>query len=302
MFCPNCSCELPAVAKFCVQCGTRIDSVSPPAVHQSPQATADSERQLITSPVEENRQTLASARPGSSPAPYGTFVLQSLACSFLIAVACFAVCVSSLTTMWNVWMLATVLVVTAILAKASAGSWRGITIQEPRADTTYRKRHRRLIACLVGTTVVLLSLGGLFGWIIGKNRLQIQMLDTDLENYSTLGKKISAARNVANATIPEYVEMYKSIEHDVNEFDRQLPQLSEELGQYDREYPEYHKQTQESIKNVEITQRRMKLLEQQIAVAKSIDSSGPEQQAAMWSSEMLPILDKEEALNGELKK
>src|SRR4051812_14070330 len=26
MFCPNCGCELPAVAKFCVRCGARVDA------------------------------------------------------------------------------------------------------------------------------------------------------------------------------------------------------------------------------------------------------------------------------------
>ncbi len=50
MFCPNCACELPAVAKYCVRCGARIETVllspsvpPPPAVvplAQAVQATA----------------------------------------------------------------------------------------------------------------------------------------------------------------------------------------------------------------------------------------------------------------------
>ena len=65
MYCPNCACELPAVAKFCVRCGTRMEAFpdmnSPSFRERVPAA--------VGSPVDESLQSKKTKLPDSEKAP-----------------------------------------------------------------------------------------------------------------------------------------------------------------------------------------------------------------------------------------
>lgn len=53
MYCSNCACELPAVAKFCVRCGSRIELLREPQVSQA---------EIMPSPPVEEPKTLEATK------------------------------------------------------------------------------------------------------------------------------------------------------------------------------------------------------------------------------------------------
>jgi hypothetical protein len=114
---------------------------------------------------------------------------------------------------------------------------------------------------------------------------------------NTVGDRISKARSAVEATIPSYVQMYKTIEPDVQELEPTLRRLKTELALYDGKFPAQHEQTSKSIADMETGLRRMALLKQQIEVSKQIEALDPNQQFAAWKAQMQPLLDSEEALD-----
>jgi hypothetical protein len=85
------------------------------------------------------------------------------------------------------------------------------------------------------------------GSAIGQTRAEAVQLAADLDRMKTAGDRISKARNAVEATIPSYVQMYKTIESDVQELEPTLRRLKIELALYDGRFPAQHEQTSRSI-------------------------------------------------------
>ena len=139
-----------------------------------------------------------------------------------------------------------------------------------------------------------------FGWLIGKDRHPLQVLDNDLTEYRTIGDRISKARSNPTQTIIAYVQMYELIEHDVMMLDNNTLKLTRELAEYDSDFPEFHTETQKSITNVSNTKQRMALLKKQIAVAKKLATIESSEQGNIWTNEMLPLLEGEDKLDASM--
>lgn len=272
MFCNHCGTENSEYANFCFSCG------------QS-QAVAGTD-------VAADKQPL-------SPPPYSSFVFRLLVGLFLLAAAVFDFCQLALQRAPHIHFvrpLLTTAFALGILFLAKQ-SWTVIHSLEPATDNGFKKKHRRTIkyAVLIGISLVLGAV--LFGWLIGKNRQQLQALDRDLAEYASIGERISRARENPGKTIPDYVQMYISIESDVITLESTTSRLIRELGEYDADFPEFHAQTQQSTKNVSVTQRRMLLLEKQIAVVKKVKIAEDPERRSVWINEMQPLLEQEEQLD-----
>jgi hypothetical protein len=188
-------------------------------------------------------------------------------------------------------------VVAVLLARSALGAWRRVIAVEPETDAILKRRHRRVLRN--GAIIILLffTSAAIVGAAIGQNRAEAVQLSADLDRMNTVGDRISKARSAVEATIPSYVQMYKTIERDVQELEPILRRLKTELALYDGKFPAQHEQTSKSIAGMETGLRRMVLLKQQIEVSKQIEALDPNQQFAAWKAQMQPLLDSEEALN-----
>jgi uncharacterized membrane protein len=273
MFCSECGGENPEDAKFCSSCG------QPQAVKLTESTPQQSE------PV--------------PPVRYSQFTFRLLISLFLLSAAvfdCWQLAMLHVNGASFVRPLVIGLVAICVLSAAKR-SWRVILSQEPTSDNEMRTKHRKIIRYAVVIGILLLSGAVLFGWLIGKNRWQLQALDRDLSEYADLSHRISKARSNPGKTIPDFVQTYASIENDVITLNNNASKLKNELTEYDNDFPEFHAQTQKSIQNVVSTQLHMNLLLKQIGVATQLKSAEPSEQDSLWTSEMLPLFDQEDQLD-----
>ncbi len=269
--CQSCGAKNPEYAQFCYSCGA------------------------------QQTQTLApvSGTVAASAAPiYSGVVLQLMLSLFLLAVAVFDAC------QWatqdgspaNFFRPALIGLAAVGLFIAARRSW-ATRISPAMIDDTSKQNKRKIITVTVTIGTLLLCTAVLFGWLIGKSRKQLRVLDADLAQYSAIGDKISKGRNEAGNTIADYVRMFESIEPDVVALQSCSSRLLGELGDYDIEFPEYHAQTTKSIANISKTQRRMGLLMKQIGVAEKVKTMEPDEQKAAWLGELVPLAQEEDKLD-----
>jgi tellurite resistance protein len=91
--------------------------------------------------------------------------------------------------------------------------------------------------------------------------------------------------------------MYAGIESDVNKYSTALLRLRNELPVYNSKFPNEAAAMQKYSNTIEREIRRSDLLKKQIAAAKQIALLYEYQQGPAWRSEMLPILEAEDALD-----
>jgi hypothetical protein len=141
-----------------------------------------------------------------------------------------------------------------------------------------------------------LGSAALLGSVIGQNRAEAAQLNFDIENQKELAARITKARNAVGDTIPCYLAMYTVIESDVK-YSTVLLRLRSELPVYNSKFPNEAAAMQKYSNTVEREIRRSDLLKKQIAIAKQIALLYEYQQGPAWRSEMLPILEEEDALD-----
>jgi hypothetical protein len=139
--------------------------------------------------------------------------------------------------------------------------------------------------------LLFLTTAAIVGNAIGNSGKEAVQMASDFRQMSRIGDRISQARNAVSRTIPAHLEMYKSIETDVQEFDTSLRRLQTDLATYDGKFPNQHDETVKSIHEIEVG------LRQEIGVAKEIESLDPALQWSVWQNKMQPLLDAENKLD-----
>lgn len=333
MFCVNCGKAYEPSYKFCNHCGYPVPSnvghsegdgtpdqpvsgaaalvdaatlppdthdesptfAAPPPLENAPHATSiadihDGGPTLVPVPV-------AAPTPLEN-APYATFVSLVLGSAIFISVVVFNVADGFARNRWEATISTVVATVAAVLlARSARGAWRRVVAVEQEADAMLKRRHRRVLRNSAIIVLLFFTSAAIVGAAIGQNRAEAVQLAADLDRMNTVGDRISKARSAVEATIPSYVQMYKTIEPDVQELEPTLRRLKTELALYDGKFPAQHEQTSKSIADMETGLRRMALLKQQIEVSKQIEALDPNQQFAAWKAQMQPLLDSEEALD-----
>ena len=150
--------------------------------------------------------------------------------------------------------------------------------------------------------LLFLSMSASIGYVIGQSGAEAAQVWADFAQMRTLGDRISKARTPnGDQGIPWYVEMYKSLEPDVTSLDIVLHRLASEYPSYIARFPDGDVQAPKTMSDLNIGIRRMALLKQQIAVAKTMDGLNESQQSAIWTNEMYPLLKQEDALDNTPK-
>ena len=393
MFCPNCSCELPAVAKFCVKCGSRVEvtttaprALAPfcvncakqlnpsdkfcsycgqmvmPQVHaeqtisenaaksETPQTQnptvwdfekmSDEEleqlsaaHQKLHQPISDSLQkeldlrasrrvqadsaspspsqitttvqsTAATARDPeglapqkSSTAPYARFVVLFLLCCLCASTCVFALFDAAARNATDFGIEVIAILLTLVFGWFGWTTCKRIMESEPRNEPKSKRRIRNLLVTSSIFALLFLGLAALLGSVIGENRAEAIQLNNDITRQKDLADRITKARNAVSNTIPSYVAMYAGIETDVRDYLSTLMRLREELPKYVSKFPAQSETTRKFMNTVEREIRRSDLLMKQIATAGRIASLDEYQQGITWRSEMLPLLDEEDALD-----
>ena len=234
--------------------------------------------------------------PPTNP-PYSIFTSWFLGSCLFGAVSVFEVFNAIARQRWPMAVLMFIAIISTIFLGQSAwASWRRV-LQLEAMDPMTRRRPRRVLRTCIVIAVLFLTIAALLGKVIGQSGAEAAQLAADLKEMSTVGNRVSKARNAAEATIPSHVSMYKSIEPDVNELEVLFRRLKTELNIYDGKFPSQHQVTATSISNMETGLQRTTLLKKQIEVSKTIKQIVSDQQLAVWQEQMQPLLDREAALN-----
>lgn len=306
VFCVSCGKAYEASHAFCNHCGHALPSIEGQATGQ---AMPDEPISNTSAPPSLNAETQtyhlrdepATLAPDwlalPKTPPYANFVLLFLGSSLCISGVIFNITDEFSRKRWEATTSTVVLtLVAALFARIALGQWRRVVALEPENDPTFRHCHRRLIRNISVIIFFIFATGAIIGIAIGRNRADAAQLATDLGRMSSVGARISKARNNVEPTIAAFIQMYKTIEPDVHELEAIFQRLKTELALYDGKFPDQHAQTLTSIGTMETGLRRMVLLKQQIEIAKRIETLDSEQQFAAWKTQMMPIIANEDAL------
>lgn len=166
------------------------------------------------------------------------------------------------------------------------------------ADPDVLLRRRKLVRRSIFFAALFIGTAVLVGAEIGISGAETNSLLSDIDQMSRLGDRISNARNTAERTVPAQLQMYKSIEPDVQQLSSVLIKLRDEYAIYDNKYPSQHDTVTKTLSGVETGIQRMALLRQQIATAKEISEvDDADEQFRMWQTKMQTLLDRENALD-----
>jgi hypothetical protein len=308
MFCVNCGKAYEPSFKFCNHCGhplplTANQSEPERLPEQAVLESSPSVARVILPPDTHNDgQALASEpvvpTPPSVSAPYAKVVSLLIGYALFVSLIVFNVAAAFTRNSWDSTISTSVATVAAVfLGLGAVRAWRQVVAVEPDTGTAAKQQHRRILR----NSAIIISLffvsAGIVGNMIGQNRAEAAELNADLEKMSTIGGRISKARNAVESTIPSYVQMYRIIEPDVQELEPTFRRLKTELALYDGKFPAQHQTTSQTIANMDVGIRRMELLKQQIEVARQIEALESARQFAAWTTQMQPLLDSEDTLN-----
>lgn len=279
MLCPHCTTEIATDSKVCGDCGGEIDSLTSSAIANSERGEGAFPPVILSAPVE-------------TP-PYAVFVSIALGLGLCLSVAAFNAAHNLGQASWRVSPLSLIAsVVAVVLMLRMPGTWRRIESypDEPGDHKKLLRRSAFFVLLFVATAAVL-------GREVGKDGRETGQLIADFSEMSRVGGRISEARNSVEPTVPAHIVMYKRMESDVHDFEAVLKRIQAELPAYDEKFPDQHQQTLKNIDSIEIGLKRAALLQQQIAVARDIESLDPIPRFQAWEKRMLPLLDAETALD-----
>lgn len=352
MFCSTCGCDLPAVARFCVKCGSRVGSAPPspqapplstgklycvscghayesshrfcnfcghalgaraisdapvesPTIEQPPTLLASAE-ETVNQPREstgvaalepEAKEPLAREVPSfaAPDPPYAKFVTLSISSGLAASITSFIIADGYARQQWNSMPLAIAATVVCLLFLNFAIKTAGRLRQIGTSDILLKRK--KLIYRNVFFAALFIGTAALIGSGIGASGAETGHLLSDIQEMSRIGDRISKARTAAARTVPAQVEMYKSIEPDVEQLSATLGRLQPEWAIYDGKFPAQHETTEKAIQSAQTGAKRMDLLRQQIAVAKLIEGLDSNAQLGAWERQMQPLLDREDQLD-----
>ncbi len=303
LFCVNCGKPYDPSYKFCNYCGYLLPPAEKVRINPAVSVVDDNSSPASVTPNSEFSNESPPVTPLENPptrsAPYAAFTIQFLASTLLLSCAIFVV-VEALAH--DRWSQAEIGFLTVAFLGAGTGAivarrtWARVTAAEPTGNVTVRQHRRMLIkSAVIGVLFFMVS--GVVGEAIGHNRAEAAQLGADLLDMRALGDRISKARVAADETVDGYVQMYISIEPDVDHLESVLNHLTGELATYDAKFPQQKQQTSETISGKNTELHRMALLKQQITVARIIENLDPNARIQVWRNQMQPLLDQEIALD-----
>jgi hypothetical protein len=299
-FCVNCGKQYDPSHKFCNYCGHLIPRTE---AQRAPSNMPENSDPLSTVPddhaelaVRLDSMATILANPQTPSAPYATFTLWYLAFAFASSCAIFTVAHA---LGYNTFGDAATLFLIASLLAACFFAIPGIrTWRRIIATAEPKQRPGRVVIKAVVLALLLFTIFAVAGYTIGRNDAEATQITADVVEMRSIGARVTEARNQTGlVTIDSFIQMYKSIEPDVNRLEVVLHKLVTEYPSYGSKFTGEYSSVSKTISDFNVGIHRMDLLKKQIAVAKRMDGLDENTQRSIWRSEMLPLLEQEDALD-----
>lgn len=277
---------------------SRPATVATSAASPAIQASSFAQVSQTGAPLPVPAQSASAVAPRVTPSvPYARYVLLFLLWCLSASVGVFAFfdALARNTTAFAVEALS--VSITLVFGWLGWTALKSILKNEPRNELKSRRRVRNTLVTSLIFVFLYLGLAALLGSVIGQNRAEAVQLNSDIENQKELADRITKARNAASDSIASYLAMYVGIESDLNNYSSTLLRLRQEIPLYKNKFPAQAEAMQKYSNTIEREIRRSDLLKKQIATAKQIALLNEYQQGQMWRSNMLPILEEEDALD-----
>jgi hypothetical protein len=294
MFCVNCGHSYDPAHQYCNFCGQPIIT-APAAFLPTPNAGGTSAAAIVVPHQQGVFGGEVEPIPIPSAPPYARFALLVLSSEVMASIVAFNIANDSARGKWDSTLSTLVATVLCLLLLIQAlKTWDELKAEITAVETSLHRRKLRSRSIVFG--VLFITTGVIVGTAIGTSGAQTNQFIADSEHASQIATHISQARTSAANTVPAQIEMYKSIEADVQAWSLSLRQMRRELDIYDQKYPAQHESTANVIQSIEIGLKRADLLRQQIMIAKEIEPLDSSQQWSAWSARMQPLLNQEDAL------
>jgi hypothetical protein len=230
-------------------------------------------------------------------APYAKFVVQLLLACLCASVGVFAFFDASArnTSSFGVETLSVLLAV--VFGWLGRTTYKVILRSESTGEAGRKRPSRKALVTSLVFIFLYLGLAALLGSVIGQNRADAIQLNVDIAQQKEIADRITKARTAVSDSISSYLDMYARIESDVQEYSSTLLRLKKEVYVYDGKFPDQADSMRKYASTIEKEIRRSDLLKKQIASAKQIASLSEYQQSIAWRSQMVPILEEEDALD-----
>lgn len=283
MLCSHCSAELPNDSASCAKCGARFDGGT--SSHPLPSLTALADTSTPAT-------TLPAVATNAAP-PYAVFASLVLGLGLCLSVLACNAAHNLAHGYWQVSPFSLMVSGLAIvLMLLMPRTWRRI-----EAHTDELGHHKKLLNRCAVFVPLFIVIATIVGAAIGKSGSETSALLADLREMSRVGDRITEARSHVEPTVPAHVVMYKQIEPDVQLFATVLFRLQAEYSVFDDRFPSQHESTLKSMESINIGFRRAALLQQEIAVAREIETLDPAPRVQAWKERMQPLLDEETSLD-----
>lgn len=304
-FCVNCGKAYVQSYKFCNYCGYQLPFVrpedkaaSPGPAHVDISSTREESTAVVPAPVD-------TAHVGTVTVwkvPYAAFTLWFLASTLSTSCALFALTYAIVRERLGIIdavVVACSLLACPFVAVAMKKTWGAIASRESPIDIVLKRRRRRTLIKAGVFLFLFASLSTTIGFVIAQNGAEASQVLADLVQMRTIGDRISKARTPkGDEGITWYINMYRLIEPDVKNLGIIVDRLISEYPSYADKFPDHDSGTSsKTMSDLNTTSRRIALLEQEIAVAKTMDGLNEAAQQALWRNEMYPLLKQEDDLD-----
>lgn len=238
--------------------------------------------------------TQASTSVNSKSAPYAKFVVQLLLACLSASVGIFAFFDASARNSSALAVEALSGVLAIVFGWLSWMTYKVIADSESKSEPG---RSRKALVTSLVLILLYLGLAALLGSLIGENRAEAIQLNSDIEHQKELADRITKARNAVSDSIQSYLDVYAEIDSDVKDYSSTLLRLRQEVSLYNGKFPQQAASMRSYANTIEKEIRRSDLLKRQVASAKHIASLDAYQRVVAWRSDMVPILEEEDALD-----
>ena len=225
--------------------------------------------------------------------PYAAFVALALGLGLCLSVIAFNVSHNLAQGQWRVSPWSLVAYPLAVLCML----WMPRTWRRIESIPDEFGRDPKLLGRSTGFALLFIVIAFVVGRKIGTDGRETGQLMDDFHEMSRVGNRISDARKGVEPNVAAHLAMYKEIEPDVERLDTVLRKLDAELPSYDDKFPDQHQRTLRTMNSVKVGLKRASLLEQQIAVAREIETLDPAPRWRAWQGRMQPLLEAETALD-----
>ncbi len=183
--------------------------------------------------------------------------------------------------------------VVLILVCVAYKVWKAILAREPESRNVFKKRHLMAAALVAVFFLGSLGVGAIAGVVRGYQRGRAQRVLHDLAMAQVFERNIDATENRVMANPADYADTGASLQMLAGPWQAQLDALTAHASELDRFKWWRNTKSRAAMKGLDevvaLDRRKLRLVQQQIALTAEAKSVDPDKQLAFWQSRFPPL-------------